>query len=290
MAFNPNAIFISPSTITDFEKCPQLYYYRSVYRTPRGLKIQLTNPSLALGGIVHDILSQFLNMEPAERNERELLRIFDFLWTGISGEKGGFSFAEEEKAYRERASQMLKRFWANPHFKTTLSVKIPSFPKVEMGNDIILTGKLDWIDKEEDFYHIVDFKTGKNEEKDDSIQLPIYAFLVSQLFKTDNIKASYWYLDKNEEIVSFTLPDLKETAEYLKKKGEIIKMARQTNSFRCQSGEETCWACREMYAVAHGEGKLVSMDPVNRKQEIYIFPKEGISKPEAVPISEELPF
>ena len=51
-------------------------------------------------------------------------------------------------------------------------------------------------------------------------------------------------------------------------------MVRQTNSYRCQSGGESCWACRDMLAVAKGKGKLVSMDPINRKQEIYILSKE----------------
>lgn len=46
-------------------------------------------------------------------------------------------------------------------------------------------------------------------------------------------------------------------------------MVRQTNSFKCQSGLESCWACRDMLAIAQGKGKLVSVDPVNRKQEIY---------------------
>lgn len=293
MAFNPNAVFISPSSLGDFDKCPQLYYYRNVYRSPRGLKIQLINPSLALGQAIHDTLEIFLRFPAGERSKDLLMDKFEFSWSNLTGEKGGFNSPEEEAEAKNRGMQMLERFWRNEHFKNTEMFKIPGFPKVELGNDIILTGKLDWLEKEDETYHLVDFKTGK-EEREDSQQLPIYSVLISGMFKTDKIKASYWYLDKNEDIVSFTLPDINQTTEYLKKKGEIIKMVRQTNSYRCQSGGESCWACRDILAIAQGKGKLVSMDPVNRKQEIYILLKtaSGLAEPAqtAVPVAEDLPF
>ena len=294
MAFNPNAIFLSPSSLSDFEKCSQLYYLRNVYRSPRGLKIQLINPSLALGQAVHDTLEQFLK-SGGPRTEEELNRIFEFVWENLGGEKGGFTSLDEEKGFKDRALAMLKRFWANLHFREAEPVKIPGFPKVELGNDLILTGKLDWIEKDNEGYHIIDFKTGK-EEREDSQQLPIYALLVSKILGTKNIRTSYWYLDKDMDLVSVPTVEVEETLANLKKKGEIIKMVRQTHSFRCQSGQESCWACRDMLAISQGKGKLVSMDPVNRKQEIYILPKETVVAEQtavaapAVKVVEDLPF
>lgn len=288
MAFNPNIVFISPSSLSDFEKCPQLYYYRYVYKTPRGLKIQTINPSLALGQSVHDALNQFLMSPPLQRTEEELKRIFEWTWSGLSGEKGGFLSQEEEQGYKNRGIEMLNRFFKNKHFLESEMVKISSFPKIELGNDLMLTGKIDWLEKDGEDYHIIDFKTGKNEEKEDSKQLPIYALLASKLLNSNNIKASYWYLDKDENITSFNLPDLEGTLSELQKKGEIIKMVRQTQSYHCQSGEESCWACKEILTVAQGKGKLVSVDPVNRKQEIYILPKG--EAPKSFEAANDLPF
>jgi RecB family exonuclease len=288
MAFNPNAVFISPSTLADFEKCPQLYFYKNVYRTPRGLKVQIINPALALGQSVHDTLELFLKTPLEARNKNLLTDKFNFSWENLSGEKGGFSSLEEENIYKTRALEMLERFWKNEHFKNAEMVKIPEFPKAELGNDLILTGKLDWLEKEGEYYHLIDFKTGKNEEKEDSLQLPIYAVLVSNIFNSEKIKASYWYLDKDDNIVPFVLPSLEKTKENLKNKGEIVKMVRQTKSYRCQSGKESCWACKDILAIAQGKGKLVSMDPVNRKQEIYILQKEPVPVP--VFVNEDLPF
>jgi hypothetical protein len=146
---------------------------------------------------------------------------------------------------------------------------------------------LDWIEKEGDLLHLIDFKTGKNEEREDSKQLPIYAVLISNILGSSNIKTSYWYLDHEDDLTPAPFGDIQETTKDLTQKGNIIKMVRQTNSYRCKSGGESCWACKDMLAVAKGKGKLVSID-YTRKQEIYILPKE---QPETVSeIPEGLPF
>jgi len=67
----------------------------------------------------------------------------------FDGEKGGYTSPEEEKVYKERGLAMLERFWQNEHFKTTDLFPIPNFPKAELGNDLILTGKLDWLEKDD---------------------------------------------------------------------------------------------------------------------------------------------
>lgn len=278
MAFNPDAVFISPSSLADFEKCPQLYYYRNIYRSPRGLKIQLINPSLALGQTVHDTLDQFLKLTPLERTHDSLISTLNFIWSQTSGEKGGFTSNQEESDFKERAMAMLEKFWSHPHFKTAQPVKLPNFPKLDLGDNLILTGKLDWIEEFDGGFRVIDFKTGKNEEKEDSLQLPIYALLAQEIVKTPNVKTFYWYLDKDDDITSFDLPDLEKTKDQLKQKGELVKLVRQTQSYRCQSGQESCWACRDFVSLAKGAGKLVTIDPVNRRQEIYILTKPKPAK------------
>lgn len=291
MTYNPNAIFVSPSSISDFDRCPQLYFYRNVYRNPKtGLKIQLINPKLALGQIIHDTLRKFLYSTSLQKTQEQLGGILAWQWKQLAGEKGGFTSAGEEKAYQDRATKILDRFWAHKHFKETQPVKMPDFPKLDLGEDIILTGRLDWLETDNDGYHIIDFKTGENEERDDSIQLPVYAILASGILKTNKLRASYWYLDKDEEIKEFKLPDLTITLENLKKKGAIIKSVRATQSFGCSSGNESCWACRDFLAITQGRAKLVSVDPIDRKQEVYIIPKEVPTPPNESSPFNDLPF
>lgn len=283
--FNPNAVFISPSSLSDFDRCPQLYYYRNVYRNPKtNLKIQIINPALALGQTVHETIDRFVSGAATDKSFGELSKIYEWYWGQIGGEKGGFFSQDLEKSYKERGFKMLQRFYKNEHFHTVKPTKLPSFPKLDLGEDIILTGKVDWIEDKGTYYHIVDFKTGQKEERDDSKQLPIYAILTKGVLKVDEVKVSYWYLDKNDDLTDFELPDLEKEFIHLKQKGTVLKMARQSKSFRCSSGYETCRYCRDYFDVARGKGKMVAMDTSNRKQEIYVLvPKQDEEEHEDLP-------
>jgi RecB family exonuclease len=286
VTYNPNAIFVSPSSLADIEKCPQLYYYKQVYRSPRGYKIQITNPALAVGKMVHDALDRFLHLDASTRDVNALERCLQEVWEIAGGIKGGFTSTTEEEDCRSRARAMIERFWANDHFHTCVGAKIPDFPKVDLGNDIILTGKLDWVEQDsEGNCEIIDFKTGKNKEKEDSLQLPVYAVLVQSIFKPRHITAKYWYLDTDDGMEEVALPTTDEALAEIKRKAEIVKMVRQTNSYRCASGGESCWACRDILAVAKGQGQLVEID-IGRKQEVYMLAK---TEP-AAPIVDDLPF
>ena len=293
MTYNPNTIFISPSSISAFKSCPRAYYYQQVYKNPKtGLKIQVINPKLALGSVVHDTLAQFLHTPGVVKKKDQLLNILTRYWSNITGEKGGFLSPAEENQYKDRALKMLETFWANQHFRSIDPVKMPDFPRLDLGDDLTLTGKLDWIEKEgEDKYHIIDFKTGEKEERNDSIQLPTYAVLATSFLKSPRIRASYWYLDKEKELRPYNLPDLTDTLNELRKIGLIIKNSRLTNSFRCGSGFDSCWACRSFKAaVEEGRGELVSVD-YTRKQEIYIIsPDSSVSKKQNEDYKEDLPF
>ncbi len=292
MAYNPNAVFISPSSINAFKSCPRAYYFQYVYKNPKtGLKVQLINPKLALGAVMHDVLAQFLHNTAVSKEKEQLFSILTRYWGEIAGEKGGFSSLEEENQYKNRALKMLENFWANPHFKSVSPIPMPDFPKLDLGEDLILTGKLDWIEKEDEgMYHIIDFKTGEKEEKSDSIQLSTYAILAGSFLTNPKIRASYWYLDKDPDFRPFDLPEAKETLEKLKQMGLIMKNSRLTNSFRCISGRESCWACRDFVAVVEEKkGKMVAVD-YSRKQEIYIVAAEDKSTESKDSATSDLPF
>ena len=291
MTFNPNAVFISPSSISDFKSCPKLYYFRNVYRSPKtGLKIALVNPKLTLGQVVHGTLHRFLYSNLTFKTKEQLFNIFEALWKESAGEKGGFSSSLEEKEIKDRGLKMLERFFANDHFKNTSPVKLGDFPKLELGDDIILTGQLDWVEEGLDkSFHIVDFKTGENEEKSGSVQLPAYAVLASGYLKSTKLKASYWYLDKSSDLEDYELPDLEVAKENLKRFGMIIKNARLTHSFSCLSGFEACYACKDIKEIAEGKGKLVAVD-YSRKQEIYILKNIVEQRQEIKQAESDLPF
>ena len=60
------AVWVSHSSMSDYLKCPRLYFLRNVYRDPKtNHKVALMQPPLALGQVVHDTIES-LSRLPAE--------------------------------------------------------------------------------------------------------------------------------------------------------------------------------------------------------------------------------
>ena len=173
------AVWVSHSSMGDFIKCPRAYYLRNVYKDPKTKrKINIVNPALSLGVSVHEVLEGLADFPSEERMNRDLLEWFDEVWKKVTGVKGGFTSSEQEKEYKDRGIAMLKNVIKDPRFLTQKRIKLP---KGEMNpnfylseeDNIILNGLVDWIEylPESNSLHIVDFKTGKKEEGENSLQL-----------------------------------------------------------------------------------------------------------------------
>ncbi|MBI3955267.1 PD-(D/E)XK nuclease family protein, partial [Candidatus Gottesmanbacteria bacterium] len=226
------AVWVSHSSIGDYLKCPRAYYLNNVYKDPiSGHKIKLTSPPLALGQAVHEVIESLSVIPVKDRFIQPLMVKFEAAWKKISGERGGFKDKDQEYLYKKRGMEMIERAVNNPGPLLNLAVKItmnlPYFWLSEEDN-IILCGKIDWLEylPETDSVHIIDFKTGKVDEKSSSLQLPIYYLLVHQCQKRRVTRASYWYLDKNTHLTEVVLPDLKKAKEEVLSIAKEIKLVR----------------------------------------------------------------
>lgn len=270
------ATWVSHSSISDFLACPRSYYLKNVYKDPKtNHKIAITSPSLSLGGAVHIVLESLSILPVDDRLKVSLLKKFDVVWGKFEGRKGGFKTKEEEIIYKERGIEMLKRVEKNPGPILKKAVKIstseinlPNYYLSEKDN-IILCGKIDWLEylEKTDSLHIIDFKTGKNEEKEESLQLPIYLLLVTNTQKRKVTKASYWYLDKNIKLTDQKLPDINDSFEKVLTIARRIKLARQLNHFPCPTNG--CMSCRPFERILKGEGEKVGVS--DTRQDIYIL-------------------
>lgn len=270
-----SATWVSHSSISDFLKCPRAYYLRNVYKNPKtGHKMTVVTPPLALGQAVHEVIESLAILPVEERLKISLVRRLDPVWLKITGKKGGFKNHEEEMTYRDRAIQMLINLQEDPGPIMDKAIKIKSkmnLPHFWLNEEegIILCGKIDWLkyNEKDDSVHIIDFKTGKNEEKEDSLQLPIY-LLIATNTQTKNVEGvSYWYLDRDDGIVDKKLPDLGESYDKIIKVARRIKLARQINHFKCPKGG--CYACRPYERILKGEGEFVGVS--DTKQDVYIL-------------------
>lgn len=268
-----SAIWVSHSSIADFLHCPKLYFLRNVYKDPlTGHKITRIEPPLALGQVVHDVIDSLSVLPTEDRLKISLLKKFDAEWEKITGEKGGFISRDQEEEYKEKGKLMLSRIMENPGPIAKKAIKIKQeLPHYLLSDEenIILCGKVDWLAyvPETDSVHVVDFKTGKNKEDDDSLQLPIYCLLVENTQSRHVSKASYWYLLTDNELTDVDLPNLKTSESEVLAIAKRIKLARQIDHFKCPKGG--CRYCVPLEEIAKGKGKLVGTSSYN--QDIYII-------------------
>jgi ATP-dependent helicase/DNAse subunit B len=282
MAKDPySAVWVSHSSMGDFLKCPRAYYLHNVYKDPNSnRKINIVNPALALGVAVHEVVENLANFKTEERFNHSLIDDLEKAWEKVSGKWGGFNSLEEEAEVKARAVSMIKRVENNPGLLAMKAVKIkenesgmpPHFYLSEEEN-IILCGKIDWLvwKPEDDSVHILDFKTGKNEENEDSLQLPIYQLLLKKLQKRKVTGASYWYLDKDDNPVEVDLPNLDESYRKVFEVAKRVKDARQKGEFNCPKGEEGCFYCKPFEKILKGEAEYIGKGEM--RQDLYMIRK-----------------
>ncbi len=287
MADKYSALWVSHSSIGDFLRCPRAYYLNNVYKDPRTVhKIQLMSPALALGGAVHEVLESLSIKPTKERFTESLVKQFNQLWQRkYSGEQGGFHSDELEQSYQEKGQTMLRRVMENPGPLKNLAVKISEdLPQYWLSeeDEIILCGKVDWLEylEEQDAVHIIDFKTGRKREDEESLQLPIYHLLVHNTQKRKVAKASYWYLATEDQPEEKELPSLADAREKVIAVAKKMKLARKLERFKCPEGEVGCRYCQPLEKILAGEARQVGVSQY--KQDVYILPELEIGENESV--------
>lgn len=280
MADKYTALWISHSSLSAFLECPRSYYLKNIYKDPKtGHKIKLMSPPLALGQAVHEVIESLSEIKTDLRFKDSLLDKFERSWAKVSGKSGGFFDKDTEYKYKSRGEEMIRRVVKNPGPLGELAVKInmdlPHYWLSETDN-IILCGKIDWLKyhPDDNSVEIIDFKTSRHEEGEDSLQLPIYHLLVKNCQNREVTSAAYWYLDSSDSLTPKKLPDLKESEEKILKIAKRIKLQKSLNKFDCPHGDGGCRACRPYESILRGEADFVGHD--GYKADIYVlnkFPK-----------------
>ena len=269
------AVWVSHSSMGDFLKCPRAYYLHNVYKNPdTGRKMTIVNPALSLGSAVHATLEALKILPVEERLRRDLLADFETEWAAnASGKKGGFQSDEEEATAKARGRAMIERVvkYPGPIAKKTIKLKEsqnnmpPNFVLNEEDN-IILCGLIDWLEyvEADDSVRVIDFKTGKNKEDEDSLQLPIYLLLLDALQKRRVSGAAYWYLEKNDAPTEMKLPDVAEAREKVLALARQVKGVREKKAYECprpgrSGGSAGCFACQPYEAILRGEAEYLGI-------------------------------
>lgn len=239
-------------------ECAKQYYfeYLDAYTSDFHNKPQLKqilvedgrSKDLIFGDVVHRTLNDFFHLDSAERTEGKLIDLLKNTWSGPRGKEKGFPQIENEREQYKRARELLKRFAKSQN----LNPEIAYLPRTEGEGEFIkenllafplepgtiLQGKVDRIDREEEGYHLIDYKTSRSESHD-SLQLFAYAILSRQALGKPIAKASYLYLESGN-FKSFPVNEQIEQETKERIMGMIAKI-RADEEFAPRPGKRCYW-------------------------------------------------
>ncbi len=278
------AIWLSHSSMGDYEKCPRLYYLHNIYKDKTtNRKIGIVSPYMSLGIAVHNVVEALRVYKVDERKEKiaNILSDFEIEWQKVTGKKGGFESDEQEAEFKARGIEMLGNVIKDPKMLLHKTIATSSYYDGDMlpnyyispEENIILCGNVDWIEylDETKSLRVVDFKTGRNEEKEESMQLFIYKLLIEKLgSKWPVTSGAYWYFDNGLVVEKNIIDDKKidEITDKIIKTGIEIRDKRFewsenanygrggwqekkdfVQNFKCLSTSAPCAACAEYEKV-----------------------------------------
>ncbi len=119
----------------------------------------------------------------------------------------------------------------------------------------------------DDSVHIIDFKTGKHDERPDSLQLSIYHLLVKNCQSRKVSKGSYWYLDRNNEPSEVELPSLEDSFNKVLTLAQKVKQARLNREYSC--AKNGCYDCEPFEAILKRQAEFIGVG--GYRQDIYIL-------------------
>lgn len=272
-SFVKDALFISYTGLNDFSRCPRAYYLKNVYRDPKtGYKLQIASPYLTLGGVVHDSLKWFLDMN-RQVTKDQLISKFRNLWLKYRGKRGGFIDISQEAEFGKRGLSMLEHFYQNAQVLEP-NLEVDSFLKYRLSPRIFLNGKLDFLGELPDSsLHVLDFKTGIKDEED-PLQLYIYAILAESNYQKPVTKISYWYIDRDTTPKEAVLDPLDERLDWITKKAQEIEKMIQEGNWICIKDPELCRDCQDYQNIIEGKGEFLFSDDSFKKQ-VYFLDKSA---------------
>lgn len=258
---NSETVWVSHSAITNFDYCKRLYYFKHLYKNPKtGNRIQIVNPYLSLGSAVHDTIDNILDLPFSKRTKVSFSSEFQKTWKQYSGKRGGFVSPLQEKEFKKKGVEMVKKVENADFLKRKALKKEKNLPQTTLFKNVKLVGCFDWVEILPDGLHVIDFKTGKKEESSSSLQLPIYRILANKNYDLKVKKTSYWYLRKDPVPVPQKMKTIKESLTIIKEKASEIQKTIDEKNFFCSSRYSRCFWCRTYESVFSGKAEFVGVD------------------------------
>jgi putative RecB family exonuclease len=169
---------LSPSAVSEYENCPQLYKYRKIDKLPEPPSLDAER-----GTLIHTILQDLFEFPSQERTPQTAIELLPSRWAAqLEGKPALLEMVSSEKEWLDRASSLLQTYFTLENPSTFEATHREMHLEDDFDSDIYLHGYVDRLDiAPTGEVRIVDYKTGKSPrpgwEEKALFQLRVYALL-----------------------------------------------------------------------------------------------------------------
>jgi len=169
---------LSPSAVSEYENCPQLYKYRKIEKLPEPPSLDAER-----GTLVHTILQDLFEFPSAQRLPQTAIDLLPSRWSAqIEGKPELKDMVTNEKEWLDRATSLLTTYFTLENPSTFEATHREMHLENDFDTDVYLHGYVDRLDiAPTGEVRIVDYKTGKSPkpgwEEKALFQLRVYALL-----------------------------------------------------------------------------------------------------------------
>ncbi|MBM7616312.1 RecB family exonuclease [Alkaliphilus hydrothermalis] len=218
-----NNLYLSHSSIQVFHTCKRRFKYKHIDRIKP--KENLANKYLSFGQSVHTALAKYnLLTDETYRTVENLHKLLRKNWI-----RQGYESIEEERDFGLRALDMLSNYHSNPLDQGKKNLLVEEMIYLDIDGKFTLCGKLDksYL-RNDDSIETTDYKTGKNIEAIDTLQMPIYLLLTKSKLGCFPDTVSYYFLAHGEKITQDVNESyIKESIDFLWEISEEIISERK---------------------------------------------------------------
>jgi putative RecB family exonuclease len=169
---------LSPSAVSEYENCPQLYKYRKIDKLPEPPSLDAER-----GTLIHTILQDLFDFPTQERTPQTAIDLLPSRWAAqLEGKPALLEMVSSEKEWLDRASSLLQTYFTLENPSTFEATHREMHLEDDFDSDVYLHGYVDRLDiAPTGEVRIVDYKTGKSPrpgwEEKALFQLRVYALL-----------------------------------------------------------------------------------------------------------------
>ncbi len=204
-----------------YSECPLKYKF--YYIEELGTLYHQERPFLAFDESIHKTLAKFFKLK--DRSQKPLKVLQDLLKENWVSK--GYVSKEEEADWKSQANSLLERFSKTFDLQSEPSLADEYF-EIPVGEDALF-GTIDRVDKTEDGYEVIDYKTRRTlfsqQEVENDLQLAIFQLACSKKYNIFADKLSIMFLNfdkkitaiKSRENVEQTLQKIIQLSEAIKK-------------------------------------------------------------------------